>query len=103
MTDSLGAGYELLELLLLHVVPDVPEKLVDLGGREAKAGGNSLNTIAVEFWRNLPFPLKLVVELSIALVSLDDESAFLLGVFLGLFGGLVPVLGNKLRSDGHGK
>lgn len=66
-----------LQILPLHPVPDVPEELVDLGGRKAEAGGDGSDAIAVEMLRDLPFQCELVVQISVALVTLDDVPGFL--------------------------
>ena len=68
---------EVLQILPLHPVADVPEELVDLGGRKAEAGGDGLDAEAVEVLRDFPFRLELFVQIRVALVSLDHVPSFL--------------------------
>lgn len=68
---------EVLQILPLHPVADVPEELVDLGGRKAEAGGNGLDAVAVEVLRDFPFRLELFVQIRVALVSLNHVPSFL--------------------------
>ena len=68
---------DVLQILPLHPVPDVPEELVDLGGRKAEAGGDGLDAIAVEMLRDFPFQCELVVQISVAFVAFDDVPGFL--------------------------